>query len=136
MTALLQAQKSSPNIIDKIQILAIAQPKAYGQCYLPGAEEEVKSIRDQAPSSFVSVKTLLEQDATIAKVKEEMITHDWVHFACHADQNLEKPFESGFYLHGKNPKLLIRDIVRHGVPQGELVSPPSCIFDCTNQLSD
>ncbi|CAE6470975.1 hypothetical protein ACGC1H_003440 [Rhizoctonia solani] len=42
---------------------------------------------------------LIDGRATTASVLDAMEQHDWVHFACHAHQNVNDPTKSGFYLH-------------------------------------
>ncbi|CCO31220.1 hypothetical protein BN14_05257 [Rhizoctonia solani AG-1 IB] len=42
---------------------------------------------------------LRNDEATRAAVLDAMDRHDWVHLACHANQNIEDPTKSGFRLH-------------------------------------
>jgi len=71
-----------------------------------------------------SVKKILGADncmhldgaiATVSRVKWEMDTCSWVHFACSATQNVEDPLESGIFL--PNDRLTLLEIMRLRIPQ-------------------
>ncbi|CAE6421583.1 unnamed protein product [Rhizoctonia solani] len=76
LTALLTSAPSS--LHRDCRVLAIGQPNTPGRSSLPGTIKEL-----------ASVKALLDA----------METHDWIHLACHAHQNVDDPTKSGFFLH-------------------------------------
>lgn len=78
-------------------ILAIGQPSTPGQSSLPGTVEELSAIVKSAGS--LPITQLVDHAATQEAVLSSIITHSWVHFACHASQDLGDPTASAFYLH-------------------------------------
>jgi CHAT domain-containing protein len=74
-------------------ILAVSEPST-----LPGTEIEVKAILEQAKSARIT--WLNSAQATRESVLKAMETHNWVHLACHASQNLGDPTRSAYQLHG------------------------------------
>ena len=91
LTALLTSPKSSePQFTG---ILAISQP----QDQLPQTEIEVQKIQDCFHNN--SVTWLNKESATVDTVLHHMQNHHWVHFACHATQNIKEPTSSHFRLH-------------------------------------
>ncbi|KAH7320334.1 CHAT domain-containing protein [Rhizoctonia solani] len=95
ITALLSTEavlSSQPNI------LAVSQELTPGHTHLPGTKVELSSIKECAVGS--SLYTQLDNHhATTSSVLSAMQQHDWVHFACHAHQNVQDPTQSGFFLH-------------------------------------
>jgi CHAT domain-containing protein len=73
-------------------ILAISQPQD-----LPKTVEEVQKI--QKIFHGHSITWLNEENATVDMVLCHMRTHRWIHFACHASQNMKEPTSSCFRLH-------------------------------------
>jgi len=64
------------------------------------------------------------ESASISQVKLEMESHGWIHFACHANQSLENPLKSGFYLHDGRLELL--DIMKQKFAVRELAFLSAC----------
>jgi len=62
--------------------------------------------------------------ATVSRVKLEMESHESVHFACHASQNIENPLKSAFYLH--DGCLELADIMRQKISYCELAFLSAC----------
>jgi CHAT domain-containing protein len=78
-------------------LLGISQSVTPGQRPLPNAEKELKCIQDLGSS--LHMRSLSGELATIENVVEGMGKCSWVHFACHAVQNMYEPMESAFCLH-------------------------------------
>jgi CHAT domain-containing protein len=76
----------------------VGQPNTPGHAELPGAVKELAYIKAHTQGK-VEYSQLVESQATKEKVLDEMTAHDWVHFACHAHQNVQDPTMSGFFLH-------------------------------------
>jgi CHAT domain-containing protein len=74
---------------------------------LQGVRGEIKVIQRHAPSA----SSLIGAKATRARVIKHLPKHQMVHFACHGRLEPEKPFETGFVLHG-DERLTLLDIVR------------------------
>jgi CHAT domain-containing protein len=74
-------------------ILAVSQP----QDQLPQTEIEVQKIQSCFHNS--SITWLNRESATVDAVLHHMQNHCWVHFACHATQNINEPTSSHFRLY-------------------------------------
>lgn len=79
-------------------ILAVGQEATPGYPLLPGTKAELAHIRPYARST--PYMQLENDQATPESVLEAMGQYSSVHLACHASQNIERPTESCFYLHG------------------------------------
>jgi len=73
-----------------------------------------------------AVNPLLLEDckATIEKVKTEMNSHGWAHFACHGVQDVHQPLESGLCLH--DGRLGLIEIMKQRIPNPDLVFLSAC----------
>ncbi|KAG8735528.1 hypothetical protein FRC10_010419, partial [Ceratobasidium sp. 414] len=78
-------------------IVAVGQESTLGFSALPGTVAELDQILEQARD--VRFTRLDGEDATTSTVLAAMDQHEWVHFACHASQNLAEPTKSAFHLH-------------------------------------
>jgi CHAT domain-containing protein len=74
-------------------ILAISQP----QDQLPQTVKEIEKVQDIFHKD--SITWLNRESATVDAVLHHMRNHRWVHFACHATQNVSDPTSSHFLLH-------------------------------------
>ncbi|KAJ6563067.1 CHAT domain-containing protein [Mycena vulgaris] len=75
------------------QLLAVAQPSAARQSYIPGTQEELDHIQRLATGKF-PVLRLDGTMATLDSVQQGMRDSSWVHFACHGVQETSEPTES------------------------------------------
>ncbi|CAA7262049.1 unnamed protein product [Cyclocybe aegerita] len=110
VTALLDKRiRASTNISDhreSSRILLISQPKTPGKSPIPATVEETRRVDEMMSTRGVRSLLLDDTDATSERVKEEMKTSDWVHFACHAIQDAQEPLNSGVHLHDRRLTLL------------------------------
>lgn len=106
ISVLLDKIKDAPTMdLEHTNLLLISQPSTPGQTSIPGTKEETHAVRDMIKLPQKSL--LLENtSATRTRVKEEMKTHSWVHFACHAIQDTAEPLKSGVQLHDGRLELL------------------------------
>ncbi|KAH9952663.1 CHAT domain-containing protein [Russula dissimulans] len=81
---------------------------------LPGVKGEIEVIKRRAPSA----SSLIGAKATRASVTKHIPNHRMVHFACHGRLAPERPFETGFVLHG-DERLRLLDIVRSQLSAAE-----------------
>ncbi|CAE6426364.1 unnamed protein product [Rhizoctonia solani] len=97
LSALLSAL-SSPSIPHS-RLLAIGQENSsrHGLSLLPGTRKELAFIQTHAKEPVILSK-INGSYATCELVLEAMEHSDWVHLACHAKQDADKPTESGFFL--------------------------------------
>ena len=115
LTAILDP--STPKVGDNFTILTVAQPSTPYAAPAPRTEDEVKLV--QAIAGSINVVSLINEEATVERVLQEMRDADWVHLACLGKQDTVEPMESGLLLHDSVLKL--SDIVRHALPRADFV---------------
>ncbi|KDN38314.1 hypothetical protein RSAG8_09613, partial [Rhizoctonia solani AG-8 WAC10335] len=79
-------------------LLAVGQESTPGKSPLPGTKTELANIKKHVREPLV-YSQLDGHRATSQAVLSAMEPHAWVHFACHAYQNVQDPTKSGFLLH-------------------------------------
>ncbi|KAJ6541455.1 CHAT domain-containing protein [Mycena capillaripes] len=126
LTALVEAFRAGSDS-PALQILAVAQPSANGQSYIPGTQREIDKIQqlaqDRTPN--IPVVRLYGNAATLDNVREGMTTSRWVHFACHGVQNVSNPIESALLLAGSS-KLTLSNIAKMSIPHADLMFLSAC----------
>ncbi|KAJ7481329.1 TPR-like protein [Mycena galericulata] len=123
LTALIQGYRSQSESQAELQLLAIAQPSAEGQSYIPGTQEEIQCIEQHAKGK-VSVLRLDKDMATIEKVQKGMKDSKWVHFACHGVQSTF-PTDSALLL-ARNSRLTLSNIIQLSLPNADLAFLSAC----------
>ncbi|KAJ7939051.1 CHAT domain-containing protein [Mycena leptocephala] len=123
LTALIQGFRPRSESQDNLQLLAVTQPSADGQSYIPGTQEEVKCIQQHARGK-VHIQWLDEKMATIDNVQKGMRNSRWVHFACHGVQSAS-PTESALLLAGSS-RLTLSNIVQLSLPNADLAFVSAC----------
>jgi CHAT domain-containing protein len=97
-------------------------PPTPGAPPLPKTEDEVQLIyRLTAGARRVN---LMRENATVESVREGMMESNWIHLACHGQQNLDDPMESGFLLHDRTLKL--SEIVKMSLPKADFAFLSAC----------
>ncbi|KAJ7621820.1 CHAT domain-containing protein, partial [Mycena rosella] len=124
LAALVQGFRQNSQSKQGIQLLAIAQPSAHGQSYIPGTGDEINRIQ-QCARGKIPVFPLMEQEATIERVEEGMAKSGWVHFACHGVQDRASPTESALLLAGSS-RLTLSRIIHLSLPQADLAFLSAC----------
>jgi len=74
--------------------------------------------------SGVDVLLLEDTEGTTDKVKTEMKSRNWVHFACHGIQDANDPLKSGVHLHDGRLELL--EIMRQQISNPDLAFLSAC----------
>jgi CHAT domain-containing protein len=120
LTAILET--SEPAVEEDFQVLTVAQGWAPGAPPIPKTEDEVRIVHRL--TTGVRIVNLMKEDATVDRVREEMMESNWVHLACHGQQNPEDPMESGFLLHDKTLKL--SEIVKMSLPKADFAFLSAC----------
>ncbi|KAJ7115469.1 CHAT domain-containing protein [Mycena epipterygia] len=123
LTALIQGFRPQSGSQADLQLLAVTQSSAYGQGYIPGTQEEVKSIEQQAKGK-VPVLWLDQDVATIGNIQTGMKDSRWVHFACHGVQSAS-PTESALLLAGSS-RLTLSNIIELSLPNADLAFLSAC----------
>ncbi|KAF8197359.1 CHAT domain-containing protein [Mycena galopus ATCC 62051] len=108
---------------EDLQLLAVTQPSAKGQSYIPGTHDEVKCIKQHAKGK-VPVLWLDENMATTENVQKGMKESRWVHFACHGVQSTS-PTESALLLAG-SLRLTLSNIIELSLPNADLAFLSAC----------
>ncbi|GLW94963.1 CHAT domain-containing protein [Actinokineospora globicatena] len=102
------------------RLLAVGVPERAGRAPLPAVVDELKRIAATVPGT----RTLLGPAATPATVLSELPGHPWVHFACHATQNLDHPGDSALHLHDGD--LSVLRLAAHDLGDAELAYLSAC----------
>ncbi|KAK7031990.1 CHAT domain-containing protein, partial [Favolaschia claudopus] len=122
LSALIEGHRQRPGPQTELQLLAVSQPSANGQPRIPGTQEEVKYIQQEA-NGKLHVLHLNEQNATPDNVRKVMRDCRWVHFACHGVQS-SIPTESALLLAGSS--LTLSDIMQLELPNADLAFLSAC----------
>ncbi|KAJ7114979.1 CHAT domain-containing protein [Mycena epipterygia] len=127
LTALIQGFRGRSHSEEGLKLLAVAQPSADGQGYIPGTEKEIDDVKRLAQSAAqqISVLRLDGNAATLDSVRKGMKESRWVHFACHGVQNLSTPTESALLLAGSS-RLTLSDIIKLSIPHADLAFLSAC----------
>ncbi len=81
-------------------MLLISQPNTPGLNHIPSAKTETDALNNLLKKNrSLDVMLLKDSEATTQKVKMEMKSSSWVHFACHGIQDKTNPLKSGVHLH-------------------------------------
>ncbi|KAJ7872252.1 CHAT domain-containing protein [Mycena leptocephala] len=123
LTALIQGFRPQSESQEDLQLLAVTQPSAKGQSYIPGTQEEIKCIEQQAKGK-VPVLWLDKDMATVERVQQGMKESRWVHFACHGVQSTS-PTESALLLAGSS-RLTLSNIIQLSLPNADLAFLSAC----------
>jgi CHAT domain-containing protein len=120
LTAILET--SEPAVEEDFQVLTVAQAWAPGASPIPKTEDEVRIVHRLTTGARII--NLMKEDATVERVREGMMESNWIHLACHGQQNPEDPMESGFLLHDKILKL--SEIVTMSLPKADFAFLSAC----------
>ncbi|KAJ7218802.1 CHAT domain-containing protein [Mycena rebaudengoi] len=124
LTALIEGFRPHTESQEELQLLAVTQPSAVGQSYLPGTHDEIKCIQQHVKGKKVHLQWLDEEMATIYEVQKGMMNSRWVHFACHGVQS-DSPTESALLIAGSS-RLTLSNIIRLSLPNADLVFLSAC----------
>ncbi|KAK7000586.1 CHAT domain-containing protein [Favolaschia claudopus] len=134
LAALIEGHRLRSAPQTELQLLAVSQPSANGQTHIPGTQEEVKYIQQEAHGKL-HVLHLDEWTATPENVQEGMKVFRWVHFACHGLQH-PTPTESALLLAGSS-RLTLSDIIQLELPNADLAFLSACeTATGSNELQD
>ncbi|KAJ7839514.1 CHAT domain-containing protein [Mycena leptocephala] len=124
LAALIQGFRPRSQSQKSFRVLAVAQPSAQGQTYIPGTQAEITSIQRHATGK-VSVLRLDANMATVDNVQAGMRDSRWVHFACHGVQNASDPTESALLLAGSS-KMTLSSIIKLSLPEADFAFLSAC----------
>ena len=117
------------------RLLLISQPSTPRLTRIPATSVETRKLNNMMEKEGIESLLLEDDAATIARVTEEMGTHSWVHFACHAIQDQVDSLNSGVYLHDRQLSLL--EMMKQRMPYADHAFLSAC-QTCTGDenLSD
>ncbi|KAJ7465619.1 CHAT domain-containing protein [Mycena latifolia] len=118
LSALFEGLRAKQESQEGLQLLAVAQPAAFGQNQLPGTIKEITSI-EQLAHRVIPVLRLEGDMATVENVQNGMRTSCWAHFACHGIQDILNPTNSALLLAGDS-KLTLSEIIQLQLPHADL----------------
>ncbi|KAJ7429460.1 CHAT domain-containing protein [Mycena galericulata] len=124
VAALLEGFRPHSKSKREAQLLAVAQPSASGQLYIPGTREEIDRIQFLAKEKL-PVLRFDEHEATVASVQAGMKTSSWVHFACHGVQDASNPTESALLIAGRE-RLTLSSIINLSLPSADFAFLSAC----------
>jgi tetratricopeptide (TPR) repeat protein len=124
--ALLHARERAISTSAPRKALIVTMPTTPGQSDLPdlpGADKEANIIQACVPGSL----TLRAENATAKRIITEMPAYPWVHFACHAESDVEDPSLSQLVVHNHEQRTLtVLDIARLQTDRAELAFLSAC----------
>ena len=102
----------------------ISQPETPNLPRIPGTTKEVLAIVQLLKNHNIPFLCLEGEDATVNKGIKNMETHSCIHFACHAQQNIQEPLKSSFMLHDGGLKL--SEIIKRRLEGANLAYLSAC----------
>ena len=125
ISALNSRSKSAAPTADEIpaRLLLISQPSTPGLHPIPATISETRRLKDAMGREHLESLLLNHDAATTARVIEEMKTHSWAHFACHAIQDKD-PLKSGIYLYDGRLELL--EMMKQRIPYADHAFLSAC----------
>ena len=125
LTALIRARQKRPwdPFMDQHRFLVVGQAQAPGQCELVSVNTELYNI-SQRIGSVATLSRVQDQDATMAKVAEELQKNEFVHLACHGIPDPKQPFESGFAL--GDGLLKVENIMQYDLQNAQFTYLSAC----------
>ena len=103
--------------------MVVGQAQAPGQCELVSVNTELYNI-SQRIGSVATLSRVQDQDATMAKVAEELQKNEFVHLACHGIPDPKQPFESGFAL--GDGLLKVENIMQYDLQNAQFTYLSAC----------
>ncbi|KAI0028660.1 CHAT domain-containing protein [Vararia minispora EC-137] len=91
-----RAQQRGPVASANPKILIVSQPQTPGQRPLPCTVAEAATVTKHFPENATHLD---DSCATVDAIFDSMMQHDWVHLACHGEQDPRSPTGSAFMLH-------------------------------------
>ncbi|KAF8804627.1 hypothetical protein BYT27DRAFT_7225266 [Phlegmacium glaucopus] len=105
-------------------LVLISQPNTPGLLSILSSRTETHALKALMKGTGVDALLLEDSKATREKVKAEMKSHSWAHFACHGVQDAHQPLESGLCLHDGHLELL--EIMKEQIPNLDLAFLSAC----------
>uniref|UniRef100_A0A8H8CF43 CS domain-containing protein n=1 Tax=Psilocybe cubensis TaxID=181762 RepID=A0A8H8CF43_PSICU len=121
---LLEKMASKPVQSTSTDILLISQPDTPGLNPIPSVRKETHDIQTLFLGTGIETRLLEDTSATKENVMKEMVSHNWVHFACHGVQDHGDALSSGLCLY--DGRLGLLDIMQQNIPNKDLAFLSAC----------
>jgi CHAT domain-containing protein len=108
----------------KSGLFMISQPDTPHLPRIPGTTEEIDRVEQKLTSRDVQILRLDSAAATVDRGIANMKAYRCIHFACHAQQNTEKPLQSGFSLY--DGRLELSSIIQQRLVGADLAFLSAC----------
>ena len=105
-------------------LFMVSQPDTPHLPHIPGTTEEVRRVKQKLTSQGVQVLHLDSAAATVDRGIANMKVYSCIHFACHAQQNTEKPLKSGFFMY--DGRLELSSIIQQHLVGADLAFLSAC----------
>jgi hypothetical protein len=102
------------------RVLLVGVPLVPGEAALKGVVRELAAARRWLPGA----RELAESEATSERVLQALDESAWVHFACHATQQLHDPSQARLLLHDR--PLTVRELAARRLDHAELAFLSGC----------
>jgi CHAT domain-containing protein len=105
-------------------VLLVSQPNTPGLKEIPFTTAEVEKTREQLEKQGIRSLLYTGSEATVDVVLESLKSFSWVHFACHASQEIKNPLESAIHLY--DSPLTLSKIMKKKLPNAGLAFMSAC----------
>jgi len=109
LAALIRARQQLPRDTSIPHFVSIGQANPHNGTPLLRVTNELCDVASRV-APFLPFTSLSDNDATVQRALDALKQHQWIHLACHAMPNRQKPFESSFAM--RDGPLTITDIIR------------------------
>ena len=122
LDSLVKARVPKTSITSSIALAAIGIRDIPGKphLHLPSVNEELHSIKRVIPSANI----LSDSEATISSVFKTMESYEWLHIACHGEQDGVTPLNSCLQLYDGN--LSLSQILSKNLPKAQFAFLSAC----------
>jgi CHAT domain-containing protein len=105
-------------------VLLVSQPNTPGLKEIPFTTAEVEKTRELLEKQGIRSLLYTGSEATVNVVLESLKSFSWVHFACHASQEIRNPLESAIHLYDR--PLTLSEIMKKKLPNAGLAFMSAC----------
>jgi CHAT domain-containing protein len=122
LDALIKARTPKATTSDSISLAAIGITDIPGKPHLtlPSVTKELNSIKNVIASANI----LSDANATVSSVLKTMRNHEWLHIACHGQQDASNPLNSCLQLYDGN--LNLGQILAKDLPRAQFAFLSAC----------
>ncbi|KAI0088283.1 CHAT domain-containing protein [Irpex rosettiformis] len=119
LEALLKPRTQLAQSTPSPRVLVVSQPETPDCQPIPETATEAGIVM-----SLVDANPLHDADGTVDAVLKGMVTHEWIHLACHGVQSHTDPINSAFILY--DGKLTLSTLMSQHIPNADLAVLSAC----------